>query len=240
MPPGGRRVTVVEDQENRVEKARGQIYEFFSAFFLAPPTAEMLARVLGEDGVSIWEVMFPKHPACGGLRELSQAYRRGEWQAEDFLLDYEALFRVPSDSYVHPFESVYRQEGFSSGKAKSCVVLAEQARQVASIYREQGLAPREGFTELPDHLGVELELMAVLCRRTAKALEEKNRCDAARLASQQHSFLSHHLLKWGPQCLNKIREKGGTPLYACLSDLLKTFLEKEDDLSCRLSEGAVC
>lgn len=229
---------MVENQENRMEKARGQVYEFFSAFFLDPPTAEMLAQVLGEDGVSIWEAMFPKHPACGRLRQLSQACRRGEWQAEDFLLDYEGLFRVPSDSYVHPFESVYRHEGFSSGKAKSCVVLAEQARQVASIYREQGLGPREGFTELPDHLGVELELMAVLCRRTAKALEEENRCDAARLASQQRSFLSEHLLQWGPHCLNRVREKGKTPLYACLADLLRTFLEKEDDLSCRWSEAA--
>lgn len=231
---------MVEDQENRMEKARGQVYEFFSALFLDPPTAEMLARALGEDGVSIWETLFPQHPACGRLHELSQAYRRGEWQAEDFLLDYEALFRVPSDSYVHPFESVYRQEGFSSGKAKNCVVMAEQARQVASFYREQGLAPREGFTELPDHLGVELELMAVLCRRTAKALEEKDRCDAERLASQQRSFLSEHLLKWGPHCLNKVREKGKTPLYACLADLLQTFLEKEGDLSYRLLEGVVC
>jgi TorA maturation chaperone TorD len=230
----------MEDQENRMEKARGQVYEFFSALFLNQPTEAMLARVLDEDGVSIWEVLFPQHPACERLRELSQAYRQGKCQAEDFLLDYEALFRVPSDNYVHPFESAYRQEGFSSGKAKGCVVMAEQAREVASIYREQGLAPREGFTELPDHLGVELGLMAVLCGRTAKALEEEKRCEATRLASQQRSFLSHHLLKWGPHCMNKVREKGRTPLYACLADLLKTFLEKEDDLRCCLSEGAAC
>jgi TorA maturation chaperone TorD len=217
----------MEDKENQMERARAQVYEFFSAVLLNPPTAEMLAEVLGENGAGTWQVMFPQHPACERLRELSQAYRRGEWQAEDFLLDYEALFRVPGDRYVHPFESVYRREGFDSGKAKGCGVMAEQAREVASIYREQGLAPREGFTELPDHLGVELELMAVLCWRTAKALEEESRCDAARLASQQRSFLSEHLLQWGPPCLSKVREKGKTPLYVCLADLLKTFLEKE-------------
>ncbi|MGE5256992.1 MAG: molecular chaperone [Hyphomicrobiales bacterium] len=217
----------MEDQVNRMEKARAQVYEFFSAVFLNPPTAEMLAGVLGEDGVGIWEAMFPQQPAGDRLRALSQAYAQGEWQAEDFLLDYEALFRVPGDSYVHPFESVYRQKGFCSGEAKGCAVLAEQAREVARIYCDQGLAPREGFTELPDHLGVELELMAVLCRRTAKALEEENRRGAERLSSQQRAFLSEHLLKWGPDCLNKVREKGQTPLYACLADLLRAFLEKE-------------
>jgi TorA maturation chaperone TorD len=217
----------MEDQENRMEKARAQVYEFFSAVFLNQPTAEMLAGVLGENGAGVWEAMFPQHPACERLRALSQAYARGEWQAEDFLLDYEALFRVPGDSYVHPFESVYRREDISLGKAKCCAVLAEQAREVVLIYCEQGLAPREGFTELPDHLGVELELMAVLCRRTAKALEEENRRDAERLSSQQRAFLSEHLLKWGPDCLNKVREKGQTPLYACVADLLRAFLEKE-------------
>jgi TorA maturation chaperone TorD len=217
----------MEDKENQMERARAQVYEFFSAVLLNPPTAEMLAEVLGENGAGIWEAMFPQQPAGERLRALSQAYTRGEWQAEDFLLDYEALFRVPGGSYVHPFESVYREHGSSPGKAKGCAVMGDQTREVARIYHEQGLAPREGFTELPDHLGVELELMAVLCRRTAKALEEENRRDAERLSSQQRAFLSEHLLKWGPDCLNKVRKKGQTPLYACLADLLKAFLEKE-------------
>jgi putative dimethyl sulfoxide reductase chaperone len=218
---------MIEDRENGMEKARGQVYNFFSTLFLNPPTAEMLAGVLGENGAGVWEAMFPQQPAGERLRALSQAYARGEWQADDFLLDYEALFRVPGDSYVHPFESVYREHSSSPGKAKGCAVMGDQAREVALIYREQGLAPREGFTEFPDHLGVELELMAVLCQRTAKALEEENRRDAERLSSQQRAFLSEHLLKWSPDRLNKVREKGQTPLYACLADLLRAFLEKE-------------
>ena len=55
------------------------------------------------------------------MRALSEAYLSGECQAEEFLLDYEALFRVPGGSYVHPFESVYRREGFSAGKVKGAV-----------------------------------------------------------------------------------------------------------------------
>ena len=223
-----------------MEKARGQVYEFFSALLLNPPTEEMLARVLGEDGINAWEDMFPRHPACARLREISQAHRRGEWQADDFLLDYEALFRVPGDSYVHPYESVYRREGFSSGRVRDCAVLTEQTREVATIYRELGLAPREGFTELPDHLGVELELMAVLCRKTAQSLEEGNRHDAARAVSRQRFFLSHHLIEWVPQCLDKVQENGRTPFYSCLADLLRAFLETEGNLICFMPESAAC
>jgi putative dimethyl sulfoxide reductase chaperone len=230
---------VIEEQDSLMERARGEVYGFFSALFLNQPTPEMLARVLDKNGANVWDELFPQHPACARLRELSQAYRRGEWQADDFLLDYEALFRVPGDRYVHPFESVYRQQGFSAGKAKTCAVLAEQAREVASIYREQGLAPREGFTEFPDHLGVELELMAVVCRKTAEALEKGNQENAARSVSQQRAFLAHHLLQWGTDCLDKVREKGQTPFYTCLADLLKTFLEEQGDLEFSSSAGDV-
>jgi putative dimethyl sulfoxide reductase chaperone len=222
---------VINYQDSGIERARGQVYEYFSALFLNQPTAEMLARVLSENGVDAWEIMFPQHSACAALRELSQAYHRGEWLTDDFLLDYEALFRVPGESYVHPFESVYRQEGFLAGKVKTCAVLADEAREVAAVYREQGLAPREEFKELPDHLGVELELMAVLCRKAAKAYEEESRHDARSLTSRQRDFLSQHLLKWGPQCLKKVREKGRTPLYGCMADLLNAFLEQEGELS---------
>jgi len=238
MLPGCRRITVIESQDSSIDRARGQVYEFFSALFLNQPTKETLARVLDENGVNAWEAMFPQHPACARLRELSQAYRRGEWQSDDFLIDYEALFRVPADSYVHPFESVYCQEGCSAGKVKGGRVLAEQALEVASIYRDQGLAPREGFTELPDHLGVELELMAVLCRKTAEALEKGDRREAAHWVAQQRSFLADHLLEWAPHCLKKVREKGVTPLYVCLDDLLSTFLDEEGNLDCSLSEVA--
>lgn len=230
---------MIESQDIHMEGARGQVYEFFSALFLNQPEAQMLARLFGEEAVNAWEAMFPKHPACVRLKELSRAWERGEWQEEDFLLDYEALFRVPGDGYVHPFESVYCQEGFAAGKVKTCSVLAKQAREVASVYREQGLTPREGFTEFPDHLGVELELMAVLCRKTAEALYEGNRDDAVRLASQQRSFLLRHLYEWAPRCMDKVRKNGSTPLYVCMADLMKAFLAKEDELSCWLSKIAV-
>jgi len=229
---------MIEERDSQTERARGQVYEFFSALLLNPPAAEMLARALDEDGVKAWEAIFPDQPACARLRELSRAYRRGEWQAEDFLFDYEALFRVPGNSYVHPFESVYCHESFSRGKMKGCTVLAEQARDVGAIYRKHGLSPREGFTELPDHLGVELELMAVLCRKTAEALQEGNRRKAACLASEQRAFLSDHLLRWGPLCLRKIRVKAGTPFYLCLAELLEAFLEEEDNLNSYLFKSA--
>jgi TorA maturation chaperone TorD len=229
---------MIARQDIQMERARAKIYGFFSALLLNPPTAEMLAGVLGETGISAWEAIFPSHPACERLKELAEGYGRGEWQAEDFLLDYEALFRVPGHGYVHPFESVYRQECFSAGQVKGCAVLAEPAREVASIYREHGLAPSEGFTELPDHLGVELELMSVLCRKTAEALEDEGSQNAARLVTQQRSFLAHHLLTWGPNCLDKIREKGGTPLYVSLSDLLQAFFEEESDSNRSLTKAA--
>ena len=218
---------MIEQLDMLIERARGQVYGFFSSLFLNQPSPEMLNRLLGENGAAVWESMFPKHPACARMRVLSEAYLRGECQAEEFLLDYEALFRVPCDSYVHPFESAYIREGFSAGKVNGSTMMVGRTLEIAAIYREQDLSPREGFSELPDHLGVELELMALLCRKTAAALEKGDRQKAAHFVSRQRSFLEDHLLKWGPGCLDKVQKKGRTPLYACLADLLKAFLEEE-------------
>jgi TorA maturation chaperone TorD len=229
---------MISGQDIEVERARGQIYEFFSALFLNPPTTEMLSGIFNQEGTDAFEHLFPDHPASARLVELAKAYERSAWQVEDFLLDYEALFRVPGEGYVHPYESVYCHEGFSTGKIKGAVLLAEPAREIAHVYRAYGLAPREGFNELPDHLGVELEFMAVLCRKAAEALEGGREGSARQLTSDQGSFLSRHLLRWSSECLNGIREKAGTPFYVCMADLLGAFLEQEQCVICDCKASA--
>jgi TorA maturation chaperone TorD len=218
---------MVENRDIEMEMARGQVYGFFSALFLNPPTAEMLSAILGNAASNAFEPVFSKHPACQRLKELSQEYRRGTWDIEDFILDFDALFRVPGDGYVHPFESVYAGENFSPGKRKGLAVLAGPSLELAALYRDHGIAPGEGFSEFPDHLGVELEFMEVLCRKAAEAFGKEDDEGAGRIISEQLFFLSQHLLKWSSSCLSMVRKRAGTPLYICLADLLEAFLEQE-------------
>lgn len=223
-------MTTSNKQNVGIESARGGVYAFFAGLLLNPPTPELLVGILSEQGASAFEALFPKHPAIARFRELIEDYRRGGWQAEDFFLDYEAMFRVPGDAYIHPFESVYRDGNYSSGNTKSALVWGPCAREVAKLYEAEGLALREGFTELPDHLGVELEFMAFLCRKIAKTLDKGDQKGAAAFYSKQHAFMGEHLLSWSCECLVKMGEKASTPFYRHLASLLRSFLE--DERSC--------
>ena len=208
-------------------KARAEVYRFFATLILNQPTQEILDGVLSDQGASALEALFPDDPSVGRFRELVEDYRNGHNKAEEFLLDYEAMFRVPGDAYIHPYESVYRHENDPGGGGKKARVYGVWAQEVAKLYEAEGLEPREGFTELPDHLGVELEFMAFLCQRAAEAVASGDQKEAEIFGSKQREFLQNHLLPWSEKCLVKMKEKASTPLYRHLANLLKSFLVEE-------------
>ncbi|HUU81746.1 MAG TPA: molecular chaperone TorD family protein [Acidobacteriota bacterium] len=210
-----------------LEKARAEVYAFFSRLFLNKPTPEMLAGILNEQVASLIKALFPYSEAAAAFRGLVEDYSRGVWQAESFLLDYEAMFHVPGGAYIHPFESVYRNYNFASGKARHPIICGSCTQGAARVYEAEGLGLKEGFTELPDHLGVELEFMAFLCRKAAEAIEAGDQDEAAAFRSKQSVFLGKHLLPWIRECLRKMEENASTPLYQCVAGLLRSFLEEE-------------
>jgi TorA maturation chaperone TorD len=49
--------------------------------------------------------------------------------------------------------------------------------------------------------------------------------------SMQNKFLSEHLLRWAPACLEQITARAETSLYKILSRLLITFLLQEQSVT---------
>jgi TorA maturation chaperone TorD len=217
-------------EDLHLETARAEVYRFFAALLLNQPTPELLGGLLTEKGASALDALFPQHPVAARFKELVEQYSRGTWRDEDFLLDYESMFRVPGDAYIHPFESVYRNQNVAMGQPNRSMILGPHALEVARMYQAEGLGPRENAAELPDHLGVELEFMAFLCDQRAAALKAGDRETALAFRCKEHLFLTEHLLEWGPECLGKIEQGASTPLYRYLAGLLKSFLEEESRL----------
>ncbi len=65
----------------------------------------------------------------------------------------------------------------------------------------------------PDHIGVELEFMYMLCHAETKALENSDAVAAEELRQRQKSFLENHLMKWAPLYLINVKNEAQTPLY---------------------------
>jgi TorA maturation chaperone TorD len=76
----------------------------------------------------------------------------------------------------------------------------------------------------PDHIGVELEFMYMLCSAQKKALEENDAEAVCELLSVQHGFLKDHLLAWAPMFLINAKRESRTPLYHDGTELTLEFL----------------
>ena len=76
----------------------------------------------------------------------------------------------------------------------------------------------------PDHIGVELEFMYMLCVAQKKALEADDKEGVCELLSVQYGFLKDHLLEWAPMFLINAKRESRTPLYHDGAELTLEFM----------------
>lgn len=115
-----------------------------------------------------------------------------------------------------PYESSYCPAGMEQNLA-----------DIAGFYRAFGLQVAPAARERVDHIGSELEFMAVLCAKEARArqrglTEQAEICRAARRA-----FLTDHLGRWAPAFAARVKDRARLPLYPALAETLLALLSRE-------------
>ena len=149
------------------------------------------------------------------MKEALQKYSN-----DDLLVEYAKLFVGPFELKAAPYGSVYLEGG---------KVMGESTVKVLELYKEEGLAMDADFTDLPDHITVELEFMYYLAFKEVEALEEKNTEKAAYYLDARESFQQNYLAKWvGPFC-RKIKEGTDNEFYNALADCLAAFMIASND-----------
>ena len=76
----------------------------------------------------------------------------------------------------------------------------------------------------PDHIGVELEFMYMLCIAALNALDADDKDSLCELFQVQRAFLKEHLLEWSPLFLINAKRESRTPLYHDGTELTLEFL----------------
>ena len=138
------------------EEARRMVYGFFSQAFLRGPSQQFLEPLISDEGTANLREIFPDAAYRQELAQVQLDAREGRLTLEEAVLDFEALFRIPGSCYLSPYESVYRPQGAGT-RGGLC---GPATAAVERLYLKEGLEPSTGVTELPDHVGVELEFMA--------------------------------------------------------------------------------
>jgi putative dimethyl sulfoxide reductase chaperone len=215
------------------EEARSRVYGFFSQAFLRGPSQQFLTGLIAEAGAANLRDVFPDTAYQQELAQMRLEAREGRLTLDGAILDFEALFRVPGPRYLSPYESVYRSQTSSS---RGCLC-GPEAVAVEQFYLQEGLTPNAGFTELPDHVGVEMEFMAVLCRQAAEAMKTGDRASLKKYQHQQYCFFTEHVGAWVRLLAQCLASQAQTSLYRFLGNFLNLFLELEENLHFRGDEG---
>lgn len=144
--------------------------------------------------------------------------------------DWDALLVTPGDSFLCPWESVWRQSlgrpaAVPSRKGRGHL-MGPVAIHAGRCYVEAGIAMSEP-TLLPDHLGVELAFLAALAEREAAALMvgDSHEVDAAQAMAR--GFLGEHVGAWLPLVSAELRARARSDTWRLAGAVLERHLQDE-------------
>jgi TorA maturation chaperone TorD len=204
-------------QRMALAEARMNTYAFLSQAFLSEPTEQLVSGFLDENLIS----SLPETDEDDGTHPLRSFKATYDGNIESLVHEFEALFVVPiRQTYVTPFASVFLTGMVGQGPTMA-------ARQ---FYQEAGLAVDEGTFESPDHVGMELEFMAMLCKKEIDALNAGEEDGVRNILALEGRFIKDHLMTWIPQLSEEILSKGMTDFYKGVSRFMKDYITFDRDL----------
>jgi TorA maturation chaperone TorD len=140
--------------------------------------------------------------------------------AGDLAEEFVRLFIGPGP-HIAAYESVYIQapdEDLPRLWGKATV-------EVANFYLEAGLDLPTGQT--PDHLGLELEAMAVLAEAEAESWENGDPDGAEEIFDMQLDFCRQHLRLWVPKICSDIENETVSSFYRNMALLTASLVEMQ-------------
>lgn len=207
-------------------KARSSVYDLLVLGF-SPPSEELLqalgARLLRT--LEEAETLFIWPDLVGKLERLRTFAGKDQGEPEKFLadlkLEYTRLFVGPYGLPVPPYESVYREP--------TRTVMGASTLDVLRRYEEAGFVLSPSFKELPDHVAVELEFLALLSSEEAEAWERGDVAESLRLLRSEEAFLRDHLGAWiGGFCDRLVSSTKG-PFYQAMAELARAYVPLDRD-----------
>lgn len=199
----------LRNDTQRRHLAKADVYRLLSVCFYEPEAAFVEEDVFGrlERALSLLDV-----EQAAAARALGGYFL--ETSHENLRVDYTRLFLGPYNIRSKPYASVYL-EG-------SNIVMGDTTMAALALYREGGFTIDEAFTEVPDHVIVELEFLYLLNARLGDALLDI--ADRDQLSALKRRFLHEHLGRWIVPFTEAMRTGTRTEFYRQLSALTRDFV----------------
>jgi TorA maturation chaperone TorD len=210
---------------------RGEVHRLLTLCFYAP-TCELandiargslalaLRNLLGNSKAMGWEEGISAIEACS----VPQDGLNAESLYGSLKREYLRLFIGPGHLPAPPYESVHGQD---VPELERGLVMGRSTVDARRRYAEAGLQLSPDFTDLPDHIAVELEFMYFLCAKEAEAWQVLDGEAALQRRAAEHAFLSEHLGKWVPTFCQAVTQAAQEEFYRGLACLTQVWVEGE-------------
>jgi len=149
----------------------------------------------------------------------------------DLAVDYARVFLgagIFEGPVAYPYESVYT--------SKERLIMQEARDQVLAIYRAKGLDRIATFEVPEDHVSIELEFLAHLCRESREAFVDGDPSRAVAALKEQKEFIERHVGKWVPAFCSDIEDCATTDFYLAAAKITRGFLNMEQAIIDELIE----
>ena len=222
---------------------RTYLYRMLHVAFGAKPTAESVRMLASDDTVQALERLSAsaevgrvhiEEAAPEGVRTSAAAEAladaagvlaglkgsEGEARVEELDSAFTALFLVPGNSYVYPWESPY--------VGQETMLFQESTLDVKAHYRRFGYAARTDEGHFPeDHIAMMFDFLAHMAERTFDAFGEGDDEWAKQALAAQKEFVDGHLRTWASLFSEEVRKNDSTGVYSALARIAALFVEAD-------------
>lgn len=214
-----------------VAQVRGEVYKLLALCFYEP-TRELANDIVHGSLASALRNLLQSLEAGGweeGIAAIAGCRDQPEGLDEERLYsslkeEYTRLFIGPGHVSVPPYESVHRQD---VSELERGLVMGRSTVDARRQYAEAGLQLSTDFTDLPDHIAVEMEFMCFLCAKEAEAWQAGDGEAAVRYQTTQRTFLGEHLAKWVPAFCQAVIQAAQAEFYRGLARLTQAHIDGE-------------
>ena len=208
-----------------VAEARSRVYGLLSALYLELPNLKLLHSIFNDEFYHQFSLVASEFQAGeikDGLKLINSfAADFKDKSREEVLklvsIDRTRLLRGVSQQHSPPppYESVYRD----------IRLWGKPTVEVSQIYSKLGIKLPEEWSEPPDYIGIELDLMRLICWSEKEAWQAGSTDNALEYLAVGSDFLRQHILQWVPNFCQQMYQRAELDFYKGISRLTRGFVE---------------
>ena len=159
---------------------------------------------------------------------------------EELAIEYARLFLTPP-THLPPYESFYVGGLHDPEEVFEPTLQGKASKEVQDFYRSHQILFADDCIEFPDHIGIELEAMRLLCDVESKTPVSNDPEKILHVRRLQGKFLAEHPNRWIPIFCEQVLQRTMNSFFPVIVQLTKAFIESELETlrPCSLEEEEV-